>query len=85
MIYVSIAMAIPVYFFYPSLHTLSPTLKVVFWIYIFGVGLMPIYFGVFIPWFAKNKRSWILEHQVLLSVIFAVAMLLAALSRIFAR
>jgi len=65
MIYVFIAMAIPVYFTYPRLHTLSPTLKVVFWIYIFGVGLMPIYFGVFLPWVAKRKRTWIVEHQTL--------------------
>ena len=51
------------YFAYPSLHIESDVEGCVLDLQLLAMALMPIYLGDFIPWFAKNKRSWTLEHE----------------------
>lgn len=83
MLYALIAMAIPLYFFYPHLNELQPGLKFLFWIIIFAIGAFVVFFGIILPWMVKRNKSWIIEHRGLVLRVLYVALTLNALLKLW--
>jgi len=62
-LYCLIAVAIPLYFFYPKLNELQPQIKLLFYAVILILPVFIIFIGVILPAFVKKNKTWLAEHQ----------------------
>jgi len=81
-IYALIAMAIPIYFFYPRLGELTPPLRVLFWfLVVFVGGGMVVYFAS-IPSIVAMMKTGTVKQRRFIRTAFVVAILFGIVCRI---
>jgi len=62
-IYALVAMAIPIYFFYPRLGELSPQLRVLFWFTVVFVGGGMVVLFASLPWISTMMKSGTMKQR----------------------
>jgi len=75
-LYVSVVMAIPIYFFYPKFNELSPGLKLVSVVLLVSSVASVFFVGIILPQIKNNNKSWIEEHKGRIRTILILIILL---------
>ena len=73
-LYCLIAVAIPLYFFYPKLNELQPQIKLLFYAVIL---ILPV------PAFVKKNKTWLAEHQKIILYALYVVLALSVLLKLW--
>jgi quinol-cytochrome oxidoreductase complex cytochrome b subunit len=82
--YAIIAMAIPVYFFYPRLGELNPPLRVLFWfLVVFLGGGMVIYFAA-LPWIVANLKAGPPKRRQFIQLAFVIVLVFGIVCELLA-
>jgi hypothetical protein len=80
-IYALVAMAIPIYFFYPRLGELSPQLRVLFWFtVVFLGGGMVVYFAL-LPSIVRMIKSGTMKQRRFIRTVLVLVILFGIVCR----
>jgi len=82
-LYCLIAVAIPLYFFYPKLNELQPQIKPLLVAAILILPAFIILIGVILPAFVKKKKSWLTEHKQLIICVCYIALAISILLKLW--